>query len=173
MDKPEQTSPEKTLHTNRGIEASTDGKTILNGNLQTNTKIPAVATISSILVYFLLFTFIYNSYGQAMAISATIPIITVGWYYGLVPGVVAGLLSYPVNILMYILFGAGWLEGMVLSGGGIPGTLALILIGAIIGRIRDLSRQLKKHHDKLDELVTLKTEELQVSNKTLSETKDY
>jgi len=70
---------------------------------------------------------------------------------------------------MYLLFGADGLEGMILGGGGITGTFSLILIGAILGRMRDLSSQLKKHRDRLDELVKLKTEELRKSNQKLEE----
>ena len=108
-----------------------------------------------------------------MAISAIIPVIVVGWLYGRVPGICAGILSFPINIFMYVLFGANWLEGMILGGGGIPGTIGLILIGAAIGHMSSLSIQLKKHRDKLDELVKRKTEELQASNTKLKETKEH
>ena len=108
-----------------------------------------------------------------MAISAIIPIIVVGWFYGLVPGICAGIISFPVNCLMYQLFGRSWLDGILLNGGGVLGTLSLIFIGAVIGRIRDLSIQLKNNRDKLDELVQFKTEELYESNKNLRETKEY
>ena len=61
----------------------------------------------------------------------------------------------------------------MLNGGGVLGTLSLIFIGAVIGRIRDLSIQLKNNRDKLDELVQFKTEELYESNKDLRETKEF
>ena len=128
-----------------------------------------VVTFSSVLAYILLFTFLNYTYGQAMAISATIPVIVVGWLYGFMWGISTALLSLPANILMYTLFGVNWFEGIILSPGGLPGTVSLIFIGAIIGRIRDLSTQIKKHRDHLDKLVELKTEELRESNKKLEE----
>ncbi|RLI47862.1 hypothetical protein DRO61_07300, partial [Candidatus Bathyarchaeota archaeon] len=169
MSKAEQTTPKENQVKIGDAEISKNDMMTINGMPLTNPRTPLILTIFSVVVYILLFTSIYYSYGQAMAISATIPVIFVGWFYGFMPGICAGVLSYPVNVLMYILFGAGWLEGMIISGGGIPGTCALILIGAIIGRMRDLSTQIKNHRDKLDELVKRRTEELQKSNIMLEE----
>ena len=132
-----------------------------------------IVTSLSILAYFLLFTGVYYLYGHAMAISAIVPIIAVGWFYGRKLGIYAGIVSFPINILMYQVFQTSPMEGIMLNGGGILGTCSLILIGAVIGRVRDLSIQLKKHHDKLDELVKIKTDELHLSNQTLTETKEY
>jgi PAS domain S-box-containing protein len=143
-----------------------------------NPRIRIVVTVSSVLAYILLFTFLHYTYGQAMAISATIPVIVVGWVYGFMWGISTALLSLVANILMYKLFGVNWFEGMISSPGGIPGTLALISIGAIVGHIRDLSMRLKKellerkqvekelqkHREELDELVKQRTDELQKSN---------
>ncbi|MBW2653334.1 MAG: PAS domain S-box protein [Deltaproteobacteria bacterium] len=122
-----------------------------------------------------------------MAISAIIPVIAVGWFYGFKMGICAAILSFPINTLMYELFGIQWFPGMVKSGGGVAGTFGLIIIGAAVGRIRDLSKHLRRelyerkrvekeletHRDKLGEMVKLKTEELQMSNKNLKETKDH
>jgi PAS domain S-box-containing protein len=108
-----------------------------------------------------------------MAISAIVPIIAVGWFYGQKSGIYAGIFSFPVNILMYHVFETSPTEEIMLNGRGILGTFSLILIGAVIGRVRDLSIQLKKHHDKLDELVKIKTDEVHLSNQAVTETKDY
>ena len=135
--------------------------------LKRKKRTPFVMVLCSIFIYLLLFGLINQYYGQAMAISATIPVIIIGWFYGFIPGICAGILSYPMNILMYLVFGADGLQGMIAGGGGITGTFSLVLIGAIIGRIHDLSSQLGKHRDRLDELVQLKTKELKASNKKL------
>ena len=137
------------------------------------TRAPLIVTSLSILAYFLIFAGVNYLYGHAMAISAIVPIIAVGWFYGRKPGIYAAVFSFPINILMYQAFETSPMEGIMLNGGGILGTFSLILIGAVIGRVRDLSIQLKKHHDKLDELVKSKTAELNLSNQTLTETKDY
>lgn len=173
MYKAEQTFPEENQDQIGDVKTSTNSEMTLNGIPQKKTRTSFILTIFSVFTYSLLFTLIYYSYGKGMAISATIPVIVVGWLYGRVPGICAGILSYPINILMYVLFGASWLEGMMLGGGGIPGTIGIILIGAAIGHMSNLRSQLKQHRDKLDELVKRKTEELQESNTKLKETKEH
>ena len=142
-------------------------------SLPKHSSIPLIATSLAILAYLVLFTGVYYVYGHAMAISAIIPIIAVGWFYGLKAGICAGIFSFPVNSMMYQVFGANPVEGLMLNGGGILGTCSLILIGGVIGRVRELSIQVKTHHDKLDDLVKIKTNELHLSNQTLTETKEY
>lgn len=168
MNKADQNRPSHNQDKIGDTEISMKNDMSLNNMTQKKKRNPIMLTLFSFFIYVIFFALIYQFYGQAMAISATIPVIVVGWFYGLMPGICAGILSYPVNILMYFLFGAEGVEGMVVGGGGISGTFALILIGAIIGRIRDLSSQLKNHRDRLDELVQLQTDELQKSNKKLT-----
>ncbi len=173
MDKPPQTSAECNQGKSGNAETSVKNEMVHSNRLNRKTLAPAIWTIFSVVAYFLLFTFTFHMYGNAMAIGAMVPIITVGWFYGLVPGVCAGILGFAVNILMYQLFGISWLDRLLLSGGGMLGSLSLILLGALIGRVRDLSIQLKKNRDTLDDLVKIKTEELYESNKDLRETKEF
>ena len=173
MDKPPQTGTEWTQDNSSNPGASAKNEMVHSNRLNRKTLAPVIWTIFSVVAYVLLFAFTNYSYGNAMAISAIIPIIVVGWFYGMVSGVCAGMLSFPINILMYQLFGINWLEGILLNGGGILGTVALIFLGAVIGRVRDLSIQLKNNRDKLDDLVQFKTEELYESNKDLRETKEF
>ena len=173
MDKAEQTHSGENQDQIGDVKTSTNSEMTLNGIPQKNTNTSLMLTIFSVLTYLLLHTLIYYSYGEGMSISAIVPVIVVGWLYGRVPGICAGVLSYPINILMYKLCGVGWSEGMTLGGGGIPGTIGLILIGAAIGHMSNLSSQLKKHRDNLDELVKRKTEELEESNTKLKETKEH
>src|SRR4030042_6739880 len=121
-----------------GTETSMNGEITHNSAAQKGSRVCVVVTIS-VLGYFFVFTFLYYVFGVAMAISAFIPVIVVAWHYGLVPGIWIAVLSFPVNLLMYDLIGANWIDNMMLSGGGIPGTCGLILIGIVVGRIRDLN----------------------------------
>jgi len=144
MDKAEQTSPEENQDQIGDAKTSTNSEMTLKGIPQKNTNTSLILTIFSVFSYSLIFTLIYYSHGKGMAISAIIPVIVVGWLYGRVPGICAGILSFPINIIMYVLFGSGWSEGMTLGGESIPGSIGLILIGAAIGHMSNLSRQLKK-----------------------------
>jgi PAS domain S-box-containing protein len=173
MEKPPQTSAECNQGKSGTTGTTTRNEMVHSNRLYKKKRAPVIGIIFSLVAYVLFFAFTNYAYGNAMAISAIIPIIAVGWLYGMVPGIFAGMLSFPINIFMYQLFGISWLEGFLLNGGGILGTLALILLGAVIGRVRDLSIQLKNNRDKLDDLVKLKTEELFESNNILRETKEF
>jgi len=115
-----------------------------NKLIKTETKRRMLLTLVAFFAYVLVFHIIYFAFGQAMATAAVIPVIIIGLLYGLKAGITASLLSFPVNIIMYELFGKGGLEDMLLKGGGIPGTLNLILIGAVVGYVKDLSSRLRR-----------------------------
>ncbi len=116
--------------------------------LSTNGNVGIIYVISSIAIYIFSFFLLSYFYGQSMAISAIFPVIVVGWYYGYKAGIIAAIISFPVNILMCVTVGADWWNKMITSGGGITGTVALTIIGGVVGRISDLSSELKRQHEK-------------------------
>ena len=85
---------------------------------------------------------LYRLSGPGMAALATVPVAALAWLWGLRVGLVAGLLSLPLNTLLFNLVGLeGW-DPVFRQGGG-PGTVMVVLIGAGIGRLRDLGQRLK------------------------------
>jgi hypothetical protein len=113
-------------------------------NVRIHKKRRLIYLILSLVAYILSIIFLHYFFGQAMAISAVIPVIVVGWLYGYKAGILFALFCFPANIFFFALFGVNWWEKMILSGGGVTGTLALVLIGAIVGRMSDLNTQLKE-----------------------------
>ena len=101
MDKPPQTSAECNQGKSGNTGTTTQNEMVHSNRLHKKKRAPVIWTIFSFIAYFLLFSFTYHMYGHAMAISAIIPIIAVGWFYGLVPGICAGIISFPVNCIMY------------------------------------------------------------------------
>ena len=92
--------------------------------------------------YVLAFIPLYRLSGPGMAALATVPVVALAWLWGLRVGLVAGLLSLPLNTLLFNLVGLeGW-DPVFRQGGG-PGTVMVVLIGAGIGRLRDLGQRLK------------------------------
>ena len=92
--------------------------------------------------YVLAFIPLYRLSGPGMAALATVPVAALAWLWGLRVGLVAGLLSLPLNTLLFNLVGLeGW-DPVFRQGGG-PGTVMVVLIGAGIGRLRDLGQRLK------------------------------
>jgi len=161
MDSEEQTVPEKNKDKIEDATTSRKIELMQEGMLHTNTRVRIMVILFLMLVYILLFTFLFTTYGKAMGMSAVIPVIVVGWLYGFVPGVCTAVLSFPVNIFMYELFGLSWLERFITSA-NFAGTAILIIVSALVGRIRDLGFQLKRELSERD-----------LAEEELRKTKDY
>ncbi len=133
-----------------------------------------VLLLLSVAVYAAVFVLMHLLFGHAMAIASVIPAVAAGWLYGLWYGVVVGVLTFPVNCLMCAAVGVDWVDRIIIKGGFI-GTVAVVLIGAVVGRIRDLSsrlrtelvsrqqaeQELKQHRDNLEHMIEQRTAELQ------------
>lgn len=101
-----------------------------------------LVTLSSVL-YGAAFVSLFNVLGQGVAAISFLPVVATGWALGLRMGVLGGILAFPLNTLLINLIGdTGW--DVVIQGGGGPGSLAIVIIGAIVGRMHDLSQQAKK-----------------------------
>ncbi len=87
------------------------------------------------------FIFLENMYGTGGPTAIVLLVAAVSWFFGFVPGVLAAFLVFPLNFLMYVIIGAEAPEAM-LGGAGVAGMIALLLIGAALGRLRDLGRRL-------------------------------
>jgi DNA-binding NtrC family response regulator/signal transduction histidine kinase len=94
----------------------------------------------SFCAYVISFFLISEIYGKGGATAAVVLVATAGWLFGFWPGIATALLALPLNFLLYTLVGTGRSE--LIEGGGIAGTTALLLIGAALGRLRDLGRRL-------------------------------
>lgn len=116
----------------------------------------------TITIYTVLFLFTYKIIGQGVGALAIIPVITLGWILGLWGGLCAGILSLPFDLILLNLLGSEGFQSFVTQAGGVAGTLALVLIGGVVGRLSELSSQVKQ------ELAERKSAELQ-----LRETKDF
>jgi PAS domain S-box-containing protein len=105
---------------------------------------PGIA-VAAIVIYILTFILLFPSRGLAIGALATLPVIVVAWFWGTRAGLVAVLLSLPINTILYNLAGVqpgGW--NVILASGGGIGTIALLLVGAAVGRLRDLGQQLSR-----------------------------
>ena len=99
-------------------------------------------TLGCMFVYVLLFLLFYSRIGPGIAALTTIPVIIVGWLWGLRGGLLAGLLSLPLNVLLFNFVGLqGW--DMIFRGTGGPGSAAGVLLGAVVGLLSDLRGKLK------------------------------
>ena len=118
-------------------------------------KKPLAIVFASFAAYILAFEFLDSAFGGATGIFVTVPVLLTAWMYGLRGGVAAGLIAFPLNLILVVALsdraGADWL-----ANGGISGAIAELLVGALVGRLRDISyrlaEQISKQNDTKEEL---------------------
>lgn len=122
----------------------------------------------SFAAYIVLFVVMCQSGLRTVApISAMLPVGVAGWFYGLRIGMWVGFCSLFINILMFAILGLEIWKSFILHGAWLPGTLGLIAEGGMIGWLRSLSLELRAHRDRLEEMVKLRTADLQDSKTEL------
>jgi len=139
----------------------------------------AALALGTWVVYVLVFIPLYHLVGQVVAALAILPVGVTGWLFGMRAGLLAGLLAFLLNMpLMSLVTGTGW---AMMTPGGLFGSVLVLLLGAVVGRLRDLGErakrelterkrveeELRKHRDHLEELIGERTAELRRINEEL------
>src|SRR5574341_213022 len=128
--------------------------------------------------YALAFILLTPTWGLSVAALAAAPIMAAGWLLGLRAGLVAGGLVFVLNVLLFRLVGRLTWAVVVQS---LPGHFALLLIGAGVGYLSDLSAHLRQQiaarqaaesalqqaKEELAQRVSERTAELKAINKRL------
>lgn len=103
----------------------------------------AMAAVT-VLVYVGAFLPLYGEGGTAVLALALFPVVILGWIFGAWGGLLAGVLSVPVNALLLVAVGEpGWVL-MVQPGGG-EGSALIVVVGSVIGLLRDLGVRLDRN----------------------------
>ena len=121
-------------------------KTITKMGLELQSRrAQVVFTLSAVGAYILAFIPLYSWAGTEATAISIFPVIAAAWFFGRRMGLIVGLLSIPLNTLLLNLVGEepGGLGVVIHSGGGV-GTIIILLIGMVVGRLRDLGHQLKR-----------------------------
>jgi PAS domain S-box-containing protein len=119
-----------------------------------------VIVLSATGIYLLVFAPIYRLAGSGAGVLSILPIICAGWLLGRRAALVALLLAFALNTVLYNLVGiAGW--DAVFRVGDAPGLLVALLSGIAAGWVRDLvarfraqSRELMREREALREQET-------------------
>jgi len=84
----------------------------------------------------------YTLVGREAPGLSTLPILITAGVTGVFGGVLAALLSFPLNVALLNLVGEpGW---EIMVRGGLLGTLVMVVIGALVGRMYELGRRLNR-----------------------------
>jgi len=106
--------------------------------------------LASYAAYILAYNFLDMALGGVTGIFVTLPVLLTAWMFGLRGGITAGITSFPLNLILVVAFssqsGTDWM-----FSGGIPGATAELLVGALVGRLRDVDNRLSGEVRKLKE----------------------
>ncbi len=85
--------------------------------------------------YLLLFPLLERVFGPAATTLVAFPVAVITWYFGLLAGLIASLLSIPLNALLYtIVLASGWDLWVETSWAG---NIMVVLVGYIAGRLHN------------------------------------
>jgi signal transduction histidine kinase len=138
--------------------------------------IPLVALTAA---YVLVFPLLYPTRGATTAALSVVPVLLIGWWFGLRMVLAAGALFFVLNTtLISQNSGMTWSEVIQHSGFG---SGALLLVGVVMGRLHDLESSMQRelnerrraeealtqHHAMLEQVIAERTHELRVANEML------
>ncbi|MEW6718586.1 MAG: PAS domain-containing protein [Chloroflexota bacterium] len=97
--------------------------------------------------YGLFFYYTSSMFGPGISALGVLPVAVSGWLLGMWTGLLTGLLCSLLNLLFLNLTGQpGWIV-LTTTPGGMIVNILLVLIGGVVGRISDLSYQLRHEID--------------------------
>ena len=110
----------------------------ISGTETYSSQVRIVITLSVVVVFVLAFLIRGSVLGDSAGILATVPVFVAAWLFGLRGGLLGALPHFPLILLLVVVAGDGdW--KLWLREGGILGTGALLIVGTVVGRLRDLS----------------------------------
>ncbi len=99
---------------------------------------------AALAIYAMAFLPLYQQGGVGVSALAIFPVVILGWLFGSWGGLVGGLLSVPANALLLSMVGEpGW--QIVMGPGGVEGSALVVVVGSVIGLLRDLGVRLDRH----------------------------
>lgn len=103
-----------------------------------------VIPLSALAVYLLVFLILPPEAKNTAPILSVLPVIAVGWTFGLSAALLAAVFTIPLNTgLMNLAGRSGW-DALIRTEGGVLGTVGLVAVGAAVGRLSDLWGRLEK-----------------------------
>ena len=94
-----------------------------------------VVIIGFCIFYIISFRPVFNFSGGVTASLVTIPVVASGWYFGPIPGLIAGLIATALNAFLF--FSADGMTGLSLFMTGWPGHLLVIAAGYSMGLLAE------------------------------------
>lgn len=100
--------------------------------------------ILAVVVYMAAFIPLFRQGDTGVLALALFPVVILAWLFGAWVGLLAGVLSVPVNALLLAAVGEpGW--ALVMQSAGGEGSALVVVVGSVIGLLRDLALRLDRH----------------------------
>lgn len=91
-------------------------------------------------LYAVIFTLYHDSAGFGIASLAVIPVIVASWYFGVMGGLIAAVLSILINVLVLIMDGQPQNASLLIPTNEIR-VFSLIIIAIVIGKLRNVTQE--------------------------------
>lgn len=112
-----------------------------DGRSMSNLRI--AAALVSWVAYGLAFIPIHRLLGPSVATLNILPVVATGLLLGMWAGLIASLTAFPVSLLLLLFSGEVSWNAMT-HGGGLTGSILLLLIGTAVCLLHDKVEQVKK-----------------------------
>jgi len=114
--------------------------------IQANTSLRLLLAALSLALFFFIFCLAAQAARSAMMgiMSVMLPVVVIGWFFGKLAGISAGVLSLPAVICCQALFAPEEWSHFLRHGPALAGTGTCMVVGAVVGLLRDLGLQLKR-----------------------------
>ncbi len=95
-------------------------------------------------VYVGAFIPLYEEGGAAVSALSIFPVVILGWLFGAWGGLLSGVFAIGLNaVLLHLVGEPGWL--IVVGQDGAEGSALVLVVGCVIGLLRDLGLRLDRH----------------------------
>jgi glucose-6-phosphate-specific signal transduction histidine kinase len=101
---------------------------------ETTRRIVVVLLLATL--YALSFVPLHGVIDRSAAIISAVPVVVASWFFGTRTGVLAGLLTLPVNTILIGVAGGDQVD--FLRAGGVLGSITTVAVWSIVGRLREL-----------------------------------
>ncbi len=123
-------------------------------------------TFLSFAAYLLIFFLLLGKTGKTLSVGTVIPVLTIGGLYGFMPAVCSYLLFICINSLLYSLVGASYFNDSLFTVPGFIGSISVLICGAVVGKMRNLSVKLKNINEQLNKEISSRKKAAKEAGKT-------
>ena len=116
-------------------------------------RTPSIVVIVGASIAFLLgFALLHSALGPSTGLLLTLPVLLAGWLYGFRAGLAASLAGVLVAAWFAVTAGGMAIGDWLVQGGALGGA-ALVTVGLVTGRLRDMSVAIRQSEDRFRGLV--------------------